>query len=96
MCGWENGKCVTDDAAPAGLASEPGPLPHPTAPDGATYVSSTLPAESPPEGQAHRLSYGQRIAVTISILHHRDASQATCDLAIRALQGFDVVAEAGR
>lgn len=36
-----------------------------------------------------------RIAVAKSILDHRAATVETCALAIRALLGYDVVAEAG-
>lgn len=44
--------------------------------------------------QAKRVSHETRVAIALSILNHREPTEETCRLAIRALRGFDVIAEA--
>lgn len=44
--------------------------------------------------QAARVPYETRVAIALSILNHREPSEETCQLAIRALRGYDVIAEA--
>jgi hypothetical protein len=46
--------------------------------------------------RASRVPYATRVAIALSILNHRPPTEETCQLAIRALRGYDVVAEAGR
>lgn len=61
----------------------------------------TLPASKPHTGYPHGeprtepLDCRLRIAIARSIIDQRPPTPLTCDLAARALQGFDVVAEAG-
>jgi hypothetical protein len=50
--------------------------------------------EPPVSGSPEPLTYAQRFAVVRSIIEHRTPSQEACTLAIRALCGVDVVAEA--
>jgi hypothetical protein len=64
---------------------------HASPVDGGFYATGA-PSYQPP---AEPLPCKLRVAVAKSILDQRPASPLTCELAIRALLGWDVVAESG-